>query len=342
VIETSRSLQSDRRLAPPGGGRSGGSMRSTGKAEFPHQLVSRIGFRRARRAHARQIFVEVRPDLPIPGLVDGTGIAAQMFEILVERGEGPAKGRRQAAYPVCAAGRSGACRPPIRGGYSRLEGLRPGSTGSRVAGSTAPGAGPPPGRAAAISPYPPQYRLPAEPPSTCTPQYSLGRMTTSRRTIARPLCSSTVRCPSGPILTKAVDKIRRPWASAGESARGAEAGFSAAETGSGSDPWAACAAVSGTGPGLGIAASLGGGLQAASAAIHGSKRQGITPFANLNTAFATRTAPSSHRTGRAEAAIVTKAGAGDRSDLQLTAGTHRINFVKFRAAQGIASQGEYQ
>lgn len=149
-------------------------------------------------------------------------------------------------------------------------------------------------------------------------------MATSRRTIERPLCSSTVRCPSGPTLTKAVDKVRRPWASAGESARGAEAGFCAADTGSGSDPWAACArspaprpvglgsaepwpsvfvsrdsraAASGTGLGLRIVASLGGGLQATSAAMHGSKRQGITPFVSLNTAFATGPAPSSHWAG---------------------------------------------
>jgi hypothetical protein len=191
-------------------------------------------------------------------------------------------------------------------------------------------------------------------------------MTTSRRTIARPLRSSTVRCPSGPTLTKAVDKVRRPWASAGESARRAEAGFSAADTGSGSDPWAACArspapppvglgaaepwpsafvsrdsraAVSGTGLGLRIVASLGGGLQATSAAMQGGKRQGIAPFASLNTAFATRTAPSSHRTrgvcvGReredAEAAIATQACVGDRSDLAVTAGTHRTYFVKFQ------------
>ena len=214
------------------------------------------------------------------------GIAAQMLEIFI------------------------ACRAPIRGGYSRLEGLRPGSTGLRVAGSGALRAGPPPGRAAAMSPYPPQYLVPAEPPSTCTPQKSMGRMTTSRRIIERPLRSSTVRCPSGPIMTKAVDKVRRPWASAGESARGAGAGFSAADS----------AAVSGTGPGLRIAASLGGGLQATSAAMHGSKRQGITPLVSLNTAFATGTAPSSHWarerlhlavTEGAEAAVVTKACAGD-------------------------------
>ena len=209
---------------------------------------------------------------------------------------------------------------PERGGYSRSEGP---STGSRVAGLRASGAGTPPGRAAATSPYPPQYRLPAEPPSTCTPQKSLGRMTTSRRTIARPLRSSTVRSPSGPTMTKAVDKVRRPWASAGESAGGAGAGFPAADTGSGSDLRAA--AVPGTGLGLLMAASLGGGLQATSAAMHGSKRRGATPFVSLNTAFATRTAPSSHG-----AAVVAKARAGDRSDLQLTAGTHRIYLVKFQ------------
>jgi hypothetical protein len=233
-----------------------------------------------------------------------------MLEIFVERGEG-------SAAPSLASP-SGACRPPIRGGYSRLEGLRPGSTGLRVAGSGAPGAGPPPGRAAAMSPYPPQYRVPAEPPSTCTPQKSLGRMTTSRRTIARPLRSSTVRCPSGPTLTKAVDKVRRPWASAGESARAAEAGPSVSVSRD------SRAAVSGTGLGLRIVASLGGGLQATSAAMHGCKRQGITPFASLNTALATRTAPSSHR------AAGVCIGRDRRSDLQLTAGTHRIHFVKFQ------------
>jgi hypothetical protein len=159
-------------------------------------------------------------------------------------------------------------------------------------------------------------------------------MTTSRRTIARPLRSSTVRCPSGPTLTKAVDKVRRPWASAGESARRVGAGFSAADTGSGSDPWAACArspaprpaglgaaepgpsvlvsrdsraAVSGTGLGLRIVASLGGGLQAASAAMHGGKRQGITPFVSLNTAFATGAAPSSHWAGASALAATERA-----------------------------------
>jgi hypothetical protein len=228
------------------------------------------------------------------------------------------------------------------GGYSRLEGPRPGSTGSRVAGLGASAAGAPPGRAAATSPYPPQYLAPAEPPSTCTPQKSLGRMTTSRRTIARPSSNSTVRCPSGPTLTKAVDKVRRPWASAGESAPGA--GFSALVSRD------SCSAAPGTGLGLCILASLGGGLQATSAALHGSKRQGSTPFVSLNTAFATGTAPSSHWTGgarvgrdrrAAEAAISTKAYAGDRSDLQLTAGTHRIDFVKFHggAGQAVASHG---
>jgi hypothetical protein len=92
-------------------------------------------------------------------------------------------------------------------------------------------------------------------------------------------------------------------------------------------------------------------LQAASAAMNGSKRLGITPFVSLSTAFATRAAPSSHRAGGvragrdrdvAEAAIVTKARAGDPPDLQLTAGTVRIHFVKSRAAQAIASQGGYQ
>lgn len=86
-------------------------------------------------------------------------------------------------------------------------------------------------------------------------------------------------------------------------------------------------------------ASLGGGLQAMSAALQGSKRQGITPFASLNTAFATRTVPSSHRAGRiclgrdredAQAAVFTQARAGDRSDLQRAAGTHQIHFVKFQ------------
>ena len=220
----------------------------------------------------------------------------------------------------------GACRPPTGGGYSRSEGLRRSSTSLRVAGSGAPGFGPPPGRAATMSPYPPQYRVPAEPPSTCTPQKSLARMTTSRRTIARPLRSSTVRCPSGPTMTKAVDKVRRPRASADESARGAGAGFSAA--------------VPGAGVGSCMVASLVGGLQATSAAMHGSKRQGITHFASLNTALATGTAPSSHwaadacvgrdRAG-AEAAVVTKASAGDRLDLQLTTGTHRTYFVKFQS-----------
>jgi hypothetical protein len=77
-------------------------------------------------------------------------------------------------------------------------------------------------------------------------------------------------------------------------------------------------------------------LQATSAALQSSKRQGITPFASLNTAFATRTAPSSHRAGGvrvahdrkdAEAAISTKVHVGDQSDL---AGTYPINFVKFQ------------
>lgn len=332
MIKTSSSLHSDPRLAPCGGRRVGGrgSKGSAGEAELPHPLLSRIGFRPGRRPNARHIFLDARPDLPIPGLVDGAGMAAQMRHILVERGEGSAKGRRPAAYPVCAAGPSGACRPPIRGGYSRLEG--PGSTGLRVAGSGVSGAGTPPGRAAAMSPYPPQYRVPAESPSTCTPQKSLGRMATSRRTIARPLFSSTVRCPSGPILTKAVDKVRRPWASAGESAFGTGAGFSAAVGLRTAGPWPSVlgargsrAAVSGTGLGSRIAASLGGGLQATSAARQGGKRQGITPFASLNTAFATRTSPSSHR-DREDA----KARAGNRPDLQLTAGTHRIYFAKFQ------------
>jgi hypothetical protein len=222
---------------------------------------------------------------------------------------------------------------------------RPGSTGSRVAGSGTSGAGAPPGRAAATSPYPPQYLLPAEPPSAWTPQKSLGRMTTSRSTIARPSRSSTVRYPSGPTQTKAVDKVRRPSASAGESARRADAWPSLPVSRN------SRAAVSGTGMELRIAASLGGGLHAADAAMHGSKRQGITPLASSNTAFATRTARSSHRPGRvcagldragAEAAVATKARAGDRSDRQLTAGTHRINFVKSRAAQAFASQRGYQ
>jgi hypothetical protein len=163
-------------------------------------------------------------------------------------------------------------------------------------------------------------------------------MTTSRRTIVRPLRSSTVRCPSGPTMTKAVDKVRRPWASAGESARVAGAGLSAAETGSGNGPRAACAwssaprpagrgaaepAVSGAGLGLRIVASLGGGLQATSAATQSSKRQGIMPFVSLSTAFATGTASSSHRAGDvcvgrdredAEAAVSTNNCAGDRSD----------------------------
>jgi hypothetical protein len=239
------------------------------------------------------------------------------------------------------------------------------SAGLRVAGSGAPGDGAPPGRAAATSPYPPQYRLPAEPASTCRPQYFLGPMTTSRRTSVRPSRSSTVRCPSGPIQTKAVDKVRRPSASAGESGRRAGAGFSAADTGCGIAPRAAWArssapcpvapgaadpapslfvsrdskaAVPGTGLRRRIAASLGGGLQATSAAMPGSKRQGITASASLNTAFATRTARSSHRAGGvcagpdrrdAEAAITTQACAGDRSDLQPTAGTHPIHFVNF-------------
>jgi hypothetical protein len=185
-------------------------------------------------------------------------------------------------------------------------------------------------------------------------------MTKSRRTIARPLRSSTVRCPSGPTMTKAIDKVRRPSASAGESACRAGAVFSAAATGCGSDPCAGCArspaprpvglgaaeplpfvsvvrdsraAAPGTGLGLRIVASFGGGLQATSAAIHGSKRQGITLFASWNTAFATGAAPSSHWAegacvgrdrGGAEPAVVTKACAGDRSDLHLTVGTHRI------------------
>jgi hypothetical protein len=226
-----------------------------------------------------------------------------------------------------------ACRSPAGGGYSRLEGPRPGLTGSRAAGLRASGAGAPPGRAAATSPYPPQYRLPAEPPSTWTPQKSLGRMTTSRRTIARPSTSSTVRCPSGPTLTKAVDKVRRPRASAGESACAAEAGLSVFVS---SDSGAA---VPGTGLGLRMVASLGGGLQAASAALHGSKRQGIAPFASLNTALATPAAHSSHRPRgaclggdreTAETAVSTKAWAGDRSDPRLNAGTHPIHFVKFQ------------
>jgi len=41
-------------------------------------------------------------------------------------------------------------------------------------------------------------------------------------------------------------------------------------------------------------------LQAASAALHVSKRQGITPLVNMNTAFATRTAPLSHWRGASE------------------------------------------
>jgi|GEM_PF-6948793 len=41
--------------------------------------------------------------------------------------------------------------------------------------------------------------------------------------------------------------------------------------------------------------------------MHGSKRQGITPFASLNTAFATRTAPSSHWQ-RASASAITFIG----------------------------------
>lgn len=214
-----------------------------------------------------------------------------------------------------------------RGGYSRLEGLRTGSTGSRATGLGASGAGTPPGLAAATSPYPPQYRVPVEPSSACTPQKSLGRMTTSRRTIARPLRSSTVRCPSGPIMTKAVDKVRRPWASAGESARLAGAGFSASDTGSRDSR----AAVPGTGLGLCIVASLGGGLQAASAALHGSKRQGITPFASLNTAFATGTAPSSHWAG---GVCVGRDREGAKTAVrQLTAGRHRI-FCEISVAYG--------
>jgi hypothetical protein len=214
------------------------------------------------------------------------------------------------------------------GGYSRPAGPRRKSTGSRVAGSGAVEAGPPPGRAAAISPYPPQYRAPADGPGTGTPQYFLGCMVTPRRTIVRPSRSSTVRYPSGPTLTKAVDKVRRPSASAGESASGPEAG----PAGPGSS--ALRAAVSGIGLGSDMAASLGGGLQATSTALQGSKRQGITPLASLNTAFATRAAPASHRAGGirpgrdrkdAEAAVVTRARAGDRPGRRRIA-NRRSNF----------------
>jgi hypothetical protein len=71
-------------------------------------------------------------------------------------------------------------------------------------------------------------------------------------------------------------------------------------------------------------------LQATSAALQGSRRQGGTPFASLNTAFATRTSPSSHRAGRVCA----------RRDREV--GTFRINLMKFRAAQAVAPQRGYQ
>ena len=166
-------------------------------------------------------------------------------------------------------------------------------------------AGEAPGRAATMSPYPPQYRVPAEPPSASTPQYSLGPMATSRRTMVRPSRSSTVRCSPAPSLTKAVDKVRRPSASAGESARGAEAGPFAPD-------WL----------GSRMAASLGGESQAASAALHVSKRQSITPFARLNTALATRTGPSSHRASGAHRR--------DRAGAEAAAGTHPFHSGKLK------------
>lgn len=138
-------------------------------------------------------------------------------------------------------------------------------------------------------------------------------------------------------MTNAVDKVRRPSASAGESVRAP--GAALPEAGAG------------TGLGVGMAASFGAGLQAASAAAAGGNRQDIAAVASLNTAFATPTARLRHPAGavrirrvplQATAAIPITVGAGDRSDLQQEAGVQEFYSVKFREGHAPAAQRGYQ
>jgi len=129
-------------------------------------------------------------------------------------------------------------------------------------------------------------------------------MTTLRRTIVRPSRISTVRCPSAPTRTNAVVMVRRPCASAGESAV-AGRGFSAAEMALGIGPTVAESgpAENGSpdrslvslGPRVGfcIAESWAEGVHATAAAKMGSSMR-IWLFLRVNTAPDSQSGTGSH------------------------------------------------
>jgi hypothetical protein len=83
--------------------------------------------------------------------------------------------------------------------------------------------------------------------------------------------------------------------------------------------------------------------------MHGSKRQGIAPFASLNTGFSYTNRARESRAGASAVAVnregaqvagATKACAGDRSDLQLMAARIEFIFVKFQwPLSGLGARG---
>lgn len=132
-------------------------------------------------------------------------------------------------------------------------------------------------------------------------------MITSRRTSTRPSRSSTVRWPSGPILTKAVDKVRRPRAPSGKSASSAGAEYALAATGpdiesctavwlrateaspgwTSSEPWEGVldTGTEPTGLELRMTASCDEGVQAASAAANSGRMRSIAVCVGVYTSF---------------------------------------------------------